>query len=326
MGVELLIAGGAGLLAAVILIAGIVSLRSDRQSDVEERLGRYTSEYGSLLAEFQEAAPEEQQPSMLTQRLDSALAEREFAKKWRAQLSRADLKLTVGEYFALHLISGVGVFLVSGFLIFGNPFIGIVAGIGGLFIPRVYVSRLQGKRLRDFEDQLPDTLSLWVNALRSGFSVLQAMESIGKESPEPTATEFRRVVQEVQLGVPMEGALDHLYARVPSADLDLIITAVNIQREVGGNLAEILDSIGHTIRDRIKLKGEIRVLTSQGRATGWLISLLPIGLVGVLMVVSPGYITRMFTNRMCGWPMLGCGAGLIAIGSAVIQKIVQIDY
>jgi tight adherence protein B len=133
-------------------------------------------------------------------------------------------------------------------------------------------------------------------------------------------------VQEVQLGIPMEDALDHLYMRMPSEDLDLVITAVNIQREVGGNLAEILDAIGHTIRERIKLKGEIRVLTSQGRITGWIIAGLPIALALVLMLISPNYMGRMFTNRMCGWPMMGCGLGLIGTGAAIIQKIVQIDY
>jgi tight adherence protein B len=111
-----------------------------------------------------------------------------------------------------------------------------------------------------------------------------------------------------------------------SDDLDLIVTAVNIQREVGGNLAEILDVIGHTIRDRIKLKGEIRVLTSQGRYTGYLISGLPIVLALFLMVINPNYMGGLFENRMCGWPMLGIGLGLIGMGTAAIQRIVDIDY
>ena len=134
------------------------------------------------------------------------------------------------------------------------------------------------------------------------------------------------MVQEVQLGIPMEDALAHLISRLPSEDMDLVVTAVNIQREVGGNLAEILDSIGHTIRERIKLKGEVRVLTSQGRITGWVISMMPILLTLLLMVISPDYMGGMVENRMCGWPMLGCGLGLIGTGAAVIQKIVNIDY
>jgi len=326
MGIEILIAGMAGVLAVIILVVGIISLRSERQSEIEERLGRYTSEYGSLLAEFQDAEAQANEPSALTQRLDSALEGREFAQKWRVQLARADLKLTVAEYFSLHIISAVGVFLVAWFIVFGNPIAGAVAGVAGLFFPRFYVARKQGQRLRAFENQLPDTLSLWVNALRSGYSVMQSMEAIAKESPEPTSTEFRRVVTEVQLGIPMESALDHLLARMPSEDMDLVNTAVNIQREVGGNLAEILEAIGHTIRERIKLKGEIRVLTSQGRITGWIISLMPVILTIFLMIVSENYMGKMVENRMCGWPMIGCGLGLIGTGAAIIQKIVSIDY
>ncbi len=323
---EMLIAGIAGLFAVIILIVGISSIRSERE-DVEERLGRYTSsEYSGLLAEFEieEPDPVEEQ-NIIARQLDRVVADRGFAKKWRTQLARADLKLTVGEFMIMHAISAVVGFLV-GTVLFGGPIIGGVVGVGGLFFPRFYVSYKQGQRLREFERQLPDTLSLWVNALRSGYSVLQAMEAIAKEAPEPTAIEFQRVVQEVQLGISMDDALEHLLVRMPSDDLDLVNTAVNIQREVGGNLAEILDSIAYTIRDRIRLKGEIRVLTSQGRATGWLISLLPIGLTMFLYMASPDYMGRMIENRMCGWPMLGCGCGLIGSGAAIIQKIVQIDY
>ena len=322
---ELIIAGAAGVLAVIILIMGIVSIRSERQEAIEDRLGRYTSEYGSLMTDFEEYQVQPDEPSILTQRLDKALADREFARKWRVQLARADLKLTVAEYFSLHIITAIGMAVVGTF-VFGTPIGGGIAGIAGLFIPRFYVARKQSQRLHAFQDQLPDTLSLWVNALRSGYSVLQSMEAISKEAPEPTTTEFKRVVQEVQLGIPMEDALDHLLARVPNDNMDLVNTAVNIQREVGGNLAEILESIGHTIRDRVKLEGEIRVLTSQGRITGWVISLLPIVLTVFLYFVSPSYMGGMIENRMCGWPMLGCGLGLIGTGAAIIQKIVKIDY
>jgi tight adherence protein B len=324
---EIAIAGVAGVMAVIILIAGVISIRAERREQIEERLGRYTSEPSSLLVEFEELQKPDptHEASLITRRLDAALADRGFAQRWRTQLSRADLKLTVAEYLALHVITSVGGFLI-GLALFASPIGAGVAGVAGFFFPRFYVARRQSKRLRTFENQLPDTLSLWVNALRSGYGVLQALEAIAREAPEPTSSEFRRVVMEVQLGIPMETALDHLLTRMPSDDLDLINTAVNIQREVGGNLAEVLESIGHTIRERIKLKGEIRVLTAQGRITGWIISLLPVALTIFLYMVSPGYMSNLVENRMCGWPMLGCGLGLIGTGAAIIQKIVDIKY
>lgn len=319
--------GVAGVIALIILIAGVISIRAERKDELEERLGRYT-DFDTVIEIPEEELDQKRsdEPSALTQTLDGLLMQRGFGQKWKASLSKADLKLTVAEYFALHIISTVGFFVVGTFVLFhGDVILGVIAGVVGFFAPRIYVSRKQNKRLIDFEEQLPDTISLWVNSLRSGYSVLQAMEAIAKESPEPSATEFRRVVQEVQLGISMEDALEHMLDRLVSDDLDLIVTAVNIQREVGGNLAEILDVIGHTIRERIKLKGEIRVLTSQGRYTGWFISFLPVGLSLLLMVLNPEYMGGMFNNRMCGWPMLGIALGLIGAGAAAISRIVDID-
>ena len=226
----------------------------------------------------------------------------------------------------MHVVAAIGGFALGYFLIFsGSIVLSIVGGLRRLLHPALLCHRRVQSRLIKFENQLPDTLSLWVNALRSGYSVLQAMEAISREAPEPTSTEFKRVVQEMQLGIDLEDALAHLLNRVESEDLDLVITAVNIQREVGGNLAEILEVIGHTIRERIKLKGEIRVLTSQGRITGYLISGLPIVLALFLYAINPSYMGNLFENRTCGWPMLGIGLALIGIGMAVVQKIVDID-
>ncbi len=325
MDTQTIIIIAAGVLSFIILIVGIVSIRRENKDVLAERLGRYTD--FEQVVEITPAGGETEETSALTRRLDLALNNREFGKKWKIALAKADLKITVAEYMALHVITTIGFFLVGIFILFKGNIVGaMIAGVIGLFAPRIYVSRKQNKRLILFETQLPDTISLWVNGLRSGYSVLQAMEAIAKESPEPTASEFRRVVQEVQLGITMEDGLDHMLQRMTSDDLDLIVTAVNIQREVGGNLAEILDVIGHTIRDRIKLKGEIRVLTSQGRYTGYLISGLPIVLALFLMVINPNYMGGLFENRMCGWPMLGIGLGLIGMGTAAIQRIVDIDY
>jgi tight adherence protein B len=277
-------------------------------------------------AEERERKKKKDEPSALTQALDKAIEKREFAKKWREELARADLKMTPGEYAASHVLAVISLFAVIFFLLSpGNIVVAMVGGVAGFFAPRIYVGMRKGKRFRLFESQLPDTIGMWVNGLRAGYSVMQAMEAIAKESPEPTASEFRRVIQEIQLGITRTEALDHMLTRMPSEDLDLIITAVNIQAEVGGNLAEILDVIGYTIRERIKLKGEIRVLTAQGRMTGYIIGGLPVALAGFLYLITPSYMGLLFEDQLCGWPLLGCGAMMIGLGFAAIQKIVAIE-
>ncbi len=318
---------GAAVLAFLIIGVGVFSVRSERDL-LEERLGASNDDSGINLnlEGFEEEEEETSLRSQILERFDNAVEDRAWAEKWRQQLSRADLKLTVAEYAGIHFIAMVLIFTFSYFVFLpGNIVIGILAGFIGLFLPRIYVARQVSARLNKFEQQLPDTLGLWINGLRSGYSVMQAMEAISKDAPEPTASEFQRVVQEVQLGIEMQDALDHLLARMDSEDLDLVLTAVNIQREVGGNLAGILEVIQNTIRERIKLKGEIRVMTTQGRYTGYLISLMPIGLAIFLSIIRPGFMEPLFTNRLCGWPLVGIGLALIGIGTAIIQKIVDIE-
>lgn len=326
---EIVIIIVAAVIAIGVLVGAVIAIRRDRQVEIDERLGRYASEYSSQYSSdlmFTDASETEDSSSALQAALDNAIEEREFAQKWKIQLARADLKITPGEFLMAHFVSVAVFFVVVYFVISGNNIVlGILGGVAGFFAPRIYLARRVGNRLNSFEGQLPDILQMWVNGLRSGYSVLQAIEAISKEAPEPVASEFKRVVQEVQLGIPMQDALEHLLERMPSDDLDLVITAVNIQREVGGNLAEILDIIGHTIRERIKLKGEIRVLTAQGRVTGYIIAGMPILLMAFLMLVNPDYMGQMFENQLCGWPMLGCGAGMIALGAAAINKIVTIE-
>lgn len=322
-----------GILAVIIIILGVILTR--RESNVDGRLKNLLEqeEEANSISAFveSESANQKNQASALDsvrssalEPINRALSERKFGKTWRTKLARANLKLTVAEFAVSHVLAAGGAFVII-YILSPDILSATIAGIIGFFVPRLYVGRLISQRLIAFETQLPDTLGLWVNALRSGYSVLQAMEAIGRDSPEPTQTEFQRVVKEVQIGIDMPEALDHLLQRVESPDLDLVVTAVNIQREVGGNLAEILEVISGTIRERIKLKGDIRVLTSQGRITGYLISFLPISLALFLNLASPGYMGLLFEDRNCGWPMLGAGLAMIGMGTALIQKIVDIE-
>lgn len=272
----------------------------------------------------------------MARRLDNALAKRGIAGSIRAQLRRADLKLTVVEYLGLHVVMA----LLLGFV--GFALRGAVGGglgvIAGFFVPRIYVTTRQNRRLKAFNDQLADILNLWVNALRAGYSIPQAMEAVATEAPAPANVEFRRVVSEISIGVPLDIAFNNMLTRIGSDDLDLVFTAVNIQREVGGNLAEILDTISETIRERVRIKGEIQTLTAQGRITGWIIGLLPVALTVLLMVISPQYMGQLLfgpeqggayiTETLpipCGWPLIAIGLVMIAVGIAFIMRIVDIE-
>jgi tight adherence protein B len=197
----------------------------------------------------------------------------------------------------------------------------------GAFIPRVYVRRQQSQRLVLFSDQLADMLNLMVNGLRAGYSTMQAMEAIGKELPPPISVEFRRVVQEMQLGIPTEKALDNLLRRIPSDDLDLVVAAMNVQREVGGNLAEILDTISHTIRERVRIKGEIRVLTSQVMYSGRFLAMMPLFIFGALWLLNRSYMMEFFNpeTRIIGIIMLTIGALMIISGYFVMTRISNIE-
>lgn len=327
LGVIILV--GSIVLAVVVLGVGVLSSRRQQQALVDARLGTLNERQLEPIAQQEderETRKKKREQNEMIRRLDKRLESGGFGKKWRVQLARADLKLTVGEFLAIHFAAAAAVFVVSFLVLFkGDIIMSAVAGFVGFFVPRMIVSNRIASRLKKFEQQLPDILGLWVNAMRSGYSVAQAMEAISRDAAEPSKTEFKRVVQELQLGIAMPEALAHMLERVESKDFDLVVTAVNIQREVGGGLAEILEILATTIRERIKLKGEIMVLTAQGRMTGQLISALPILLGLYLRGANPAYINTMLEDRSCGWPMVGTGLAMIGSGYALIQKIVDID-
>jgi tight adherence protein B len=179
------------------------------------------------------------------------------------------------------------------------------------------------QRLKAFNGQLADTISLMANSLRSGYSLLQSMELVARESPEPIGSEFKRVVREVGLGISPQEALSNLYRRMASDDLDLLITAINIQYEVGGNLAHILDTIAHTIRERVRIKGEIQVLTTQGRVTGYLVTSLPFIIAVIVTLINPNYMNALWEFPWIIMPI--CGGVMIFVGYMVIRRIVNIE-
>jgi len=316
----LIIGGGLGLL---LLVVGLAMTLLGERSVVEERLGRYAE--GQVISTSGDEA-NKQRSSFIADYLERAGEGSDLFENLSRDLARADLKLRPAEYIAVMVISIVG-FGVIGFIISSSLIFAVLGMILGAFVPRMYIKRQEKSRLKKFDNQLSDMLNLMVNGLRAGFSTLQAMEAVSRELPKPINEEFHRVVQEMQLGIMMEDALDHLLRRINSEDLDLVITAINVQREVGGNLAEILDSISFTIRERVRIKGEIQALTAQGRATAWVISAMPIALTALLFLINRSYIMQFFNpeTRSCGIPIIVLAAVMIITGFIATQKIVDID-
>jgi tight adherence protein B len=238
-------------------------------------------------------------------------------------LARADLKLRVSEYTLAVAGLMVGVFLLV-YFVNHSLIVAVAFGAAAYFIPGFYVKYRQRKRFRALNNQLGDTILLLSNALKAGYSFAQAMATIARSAPAPMCDEFNRAVREMNLGITVDDALDHMNGRIESDDFDLMVTAVQIHRVVGGNLAEILDTIAFTIRERIRIQGEIRTLTAQARASGYIITALPFALIAILTFLSPSYITPMFKSPI-GIGMLVLALVMMGIGYAIIRRIATIE-
>ena len=331
----LIVAAVASLAVLVIAIGVAMSGRSGISDRLERyAAGRPTSGPGSAAGSGGVADLIAQSQALAS--LNKAVEGRDFWANIARDIARADLHLKPSEFLAIWAGSIVGVpalmFLLSAFLpALRNPLFLLIGIVIGFFIPRFWLARRRNGRLGAFNKQLPDTITLIANALRAGSSFLQAVELVVRETRPPISIEFARVIREVNLGLPFEQALENMVRRVRSDDLELMATAISIQHQVGGNLAEILDSIAYTIRERIRIKGEIRTLTAQQRLSGYVVAGLPIGLAGFLFVAAPGFMDPMFDSRasLIGLPagviVLALGGVMMFIGFMLIRKIVDIE-
>ena len=332
--VTLAIAGVAAL--AILLIA--VGVAGSGGSGISDRLERYASgrqekkpvstgqgPIADLIAQSQALAS-----------LNKVVEGRDFGANLAREIARADLRLKPSEFLMIWAASIIGVpLLMLGLSVvlpaLSNPIILLVGGLVGFVLPRMWLNRRKNGRLGAFNKALPDTITLIANALRAGSSFLQAIELVVRESRPPISTEFGRVIREVNLGLPFDQALENMVRRVRSDDLELMATAISIQHQVGGNLAEILDSIAYTIRERVRIKGEIRTLTAQQRLSGYVVGFLPIGLAGFLFIAAPGFMDPMFQNppEILGLPagviILILGGVMMFIGFMLIRRIVDIE-
>jgi len=246
-----------------------------------------------------------------------------LAANWTKDLERAGLTLNAKEYLVLRIVISV---VLTTLLLAVAP-IPLLAFAGlplGFFATGFWLKRRKISRLHKMEAQLVELLQMLSSGLRAGFGLLQALEAAGEQTQAPLQTEIRRTLRDTAMGASVEQALTSLNDRVGSPDFDIVITAILIQRSVGGNLAEILDNVANTMRERERIRGEIRTLTSQQRLTGYVIGGIPIGLLLVFMMISPEFTSLLFTDPL-GRMLLGAAAVSEVLGFAVIQKIVNIE-
>jgi len=319
----------AGLAASSILLVAVGIARAGSGDTVSSRLERYASGTSTVTT-----SPADRE-SAVSGMLNRAIERQDFAARLSTDLARADLTMKPAEYVSLWLASPivfVAVAFVLGIVIRplqSLPMLAVFFVIGA-YAPKFYLKRRARKRLAEFVAQLPDTITLLANSLRAGSSFLQGIDLVKREAGGPMAQEFDRVVREMNLGQTLESALNNLVRRVASEDLELVVTAIAIQTQVGGNLANVLDAIAFTIRERIRIKGEINTLTAMGRYSGYVLLALPFGLGGIIYLLSPSYMGAMFEKppEFLGLPLglflLAIGAVSMGFGYMLIRRIVNI--
>ena len=312
------VAVGIAVALAVALLLGGLSRALESSGSLEQRIEDWVSGES-----WDDSGLAQEEVDSFLGRVEESVGRQGFAASMKEDLARADLTLTVTEYLLIRTALVV-LFGGLGFLLQRNLLVALIMAVLGLFLPTLYIRSRQSGRLKKFDSQLPDVLDHLQGSLRAGYGLLQAVEWVSKQLPDPAGAEFDRVIREVQLGRGLMDALESMVRRIPSDDLALIITAIKIQYEVGGSLAEILEIVAHTIRERVRIMREIQVLTSQQRYSGYVLMLLPIGLAAFLMVVNPEYEMLLFTPG----PTLCIPIGavvLMVMGYFIMRRIVDIE-
>jgi tight adherence protein B len=241
----------------------------------------------------------------------------------REALENAGLRLSQTEYMVL-VIAGATVGALVG-LVMGVPAISVLLVVLAPFVGHLVLGFRAGKRRAKFDGQLGDTLQLLSGGLRAGHSILRAIDAAAAESQSPTSEEMRRVITETSLGRDLLASLTDTSERMRNEDFVWIAQAIQINREVGGNLAEVLDQVNETIRERSEIKGHIKSLAAEGKFSAYILIAMPIGIVLMLMTVNPGYMNSMFTHPL-GWGMIGASVVLMTIGSLWMRKIIDLKF
>jgi len=246
-----------------------------------------------------------------------------YRSSMKEELAMANVLLRVEEFFFIQAVCALLPALLLS-LITGNIIIPVLSALLGFYSPIIILHKRQKDRLRQLDEQLPNALSLMSNSLKAGYGFTQAMETVMRDATPPISDEFRRAIQEMSLGATVEEALRGMSERIGSKDIELMITAILIQLQVGGNLAELLDGIAATIQERVRIRGQIRIVTAQGRLTGVIVGLLPFALAFIMSIFKPDYLKVLIINPV-GRMMLLVGLLAQLVGVFLVRKIVNME-
>jgi len=313
--VTIILAFAAGLMLAVS--ASRVML-ADRGT-IKQRLRN--------LATYSAAAEESGQPVAVRTARTREASQEGWTARTALQLERAGLQLRVSEYVLLRVLAAGFGFLLIALISGGHPvglIVAVIVSVCCFMLPAFVVQTLRIRRVHKIEEQLDQMVSMISNSLRAGFGLLQSLDQASQQLSPPLSSELLRVIHETDVGATLEETLAALAERVESYDLDMIVTAVLVQRTVGGNLAEVLDNVGHTIRERVRMQGEINTLTAQKKLSGVVIGLLPVALVLLFFAIDPEYMSTLFTHT-AGRIMLAIGVALDLLGLLMIRRILMVD-
>lgn len=310
----MIIAIGSAILLAAVCLVGVAVLLPSAPSVPLDRRRPFEAEPPSSLSRLALSS---------VRSFERLLAGRNVKLFTRAELENAGLRLSQAEFF---LLVGIGacVGMLVGVVAVG-PLVGLLLALLAPFAGKLVLGFLAGKRRAAFDGQLGDTLQLLSGGLRAGHSILRAIDAAATESQKPTSEEMRRVITETSLGRDLLAALNDTAERMKNEDFVWISQAIQINREVGGNLAEVLDQVGETIRERAEIKGHIKALAAEGKFSAYILIAMPFGIVAMLLAVSPDYMNAMFTHPL-GWAMIGASCVLMTIGALWMRKIINLKF
>lgn len=310
----MMLSAGIILFVAAVALAAVAVLSPRTPTVPLERRRPYESAKNSQLTRFAGSAVES---------VDQLLAGRSVRFFNREALENAGLKMSQAEFFIL-ILAGAVVGALAG-LVVGGLALAVLLVLLAPFVGHLTLGFLAGKRRNKFDEQLGDTLQLLSGGLRAGHSILRAIDAAAAESQSPTSEEMRRVITETSLGRDLLSSLNDTAERMRNEDFVWIAQAIQINREVGGNLAEVLDQVGETIRERSEIKGHIKSLAAEGKFSGYILMALPIGIVAMLMLVNPGYMDKMFSHPL-GWGMIALSVILMTVGGLWMRKIIDLKF